>query len=180
MKKTTKSKKKSAKSTPKKKSQSKKSTAVDTQKKKLLSQLNKITKELNGESLAFLVKQALVLQHNISVNELNRNLIETARTGKSIKKAEPSGLKFEIKEAEDGSHFIIVINTERNFFTLDEMRKLVKICHASKDEKDASKRLFNWLSRERGDVIKNSPIEDSGDPVLEKIYNLIIKRYTVK
>lgn len=85
----------------------------------------------------------------------------------------------EIIEGEDGSHFIIVLGVERNFFARDEMKKIVKLCHAADNQKDGMRRLYTWLDRFRSDILRNNDIGGPGDPGLGTIYRKIVETYTV-
>jgi uncharacterized short protein YbdD (DUF466 family) len=85
-----------------------------------------------------------------------------------------------VKESDDGSSFMIGINSYQNFFSRDEMKRLVRICHASADARDAGMRMYAWFQRERGDILYNTGIEGPADQALVTIYNHLIKTYTVK
>jgi len=171
---------KSSNSKGEKKGTSKKS-AQNTQKDDLIKQLKKLINELNEEGLSFLIEQAIILKHNMQVKELNKDLQKLrSNKPKSDKTSKSDKHKIEVEEADDNSYFIIVMNRARNFFSLEEMRKLVKICHASEDEKDASRRLYNWFSKNRSDVIRDTDIVGVNDPALTSIYNYIKNKYTVK
>ncbi len=143
----------------------------------MIKQLTAILNDLNEEGLLFLIRQAQILQYNIHVDKVNEQ-----KAGSSTKQEPPQYDKFsmEIVEGENNRHFILVINNARNFFTLDEMKKIVKLCHVSSDSKDASGRLHQWFSKFRKDVIIDTKITGVNDPALETIYNGIIKKYTVK
>ncbi|MGL4370376.1 MAG: hypothetical protein ACRCUT_12015 [Spirochaetota bacterium] len=79
-----------------------------------------------------------------------------------------------------GGSFIIVIGASRLFFSLDEMRALVKICHESPSEDQACARLFSWFSAGRGDVIKDVPIKSRNDQALLLICRYLVNHYAVK
>lgn len=177
------------KSTSKKKSQGKKEVKKPAkpkgkqvlQKNELQNELKKLTKDLNEEGLIFLIQQAQVLLHNMQVEKVNEELRKLqAKAHVGGKGTSSDKYTIDVKEADDDSHFIIVINKARNFFDRGEMRKLVSICHASADEKDASRRLYNWFAKTRIDVLNNTDIREVNDPALATIYNFLVKRYTVK
>ncbi|MFH0974759.1 MAG: hypothetical protein V1874_03135 [Spirochaetota bacterium] len=148
-------------------------------KKNLIKQLNNLVKEVDEDGIVFLIKQAQVFIYNKKVDEHNTEL----KKGIKIKIKKPpfsDKTGMEIKEADDGSSFIFVINRARKFFTLEEMRKIVNICNSSGNEKEASRRLFTWFKSNRSDVLIDVGIEISLDPALCTIYHYIIKRYKVK
>jgi ribosomal protein L23 len=152
-----------------------------SQKNELQDELKKLIKDLDEEGLVFMIQQAHVLLHNMQVERVNEEIRKLqAKKHVGGKGASSDKYTIDVKEADDDSHFIIVINNSRNFFDRGEMKKLVKICHASGDEKDASRRLYNWFSGNRIDVLNNTDIRGASDPALSTIYNFLIKRYTVK
>lgn len=149
-------------------------------KEELIKELKILIKDVDEEGLLFLIKQAHVLIYNKKAEEYNAKSEKIASRTKTTKPPFSDKLSMEIKEADDNSSFIFVINRERKFFTLEEMRKLVRICHGSADAKDASKKLYTWFKNNRGDVLNDIGIGSSLDPSLDTMYNYIIKRYTVK
>ena len=153
----------------------------NSEKNELLNQLKKLIKDLNEEGLLYMIKQAQVLLYNIQVEKINEERRRLATSDQMRgKTAKSDKYTIDIKEADDDSHFIIIINNYRNFFDREEMRKIVRICHASEDESDASRRLFNWFSKNRIDVLNNTDIDGVNDPALATIYNFLIKRYAVR
>lgn len=167
-----------------KKSADKKNSAARSSagsaKDSLLKELRSLIKDIDEDGLLFLIKQANVLIYNKKVDEYNSKAEELAAKTGGKRPAVSDKYSMDIKEADDGSSFIFVINRERKFFTLEEMRKIVRVCHQAKDEADASKRLYAWFRNNRGDVINDIGIESPGDSSLITMYNYIIKRYTVK
>lgn len=180
MKSKTAAKKKSG-STDKKTSKSGKSDK--SQKDVLLKELKGLVKNINDEGIAFLIKQAKILLHNMEVDKRAAERRDSA--GKAIKpdakvRAAANKLTLEVKESENSKSYIFVINKARKFFTLEEMRKLVNICHLSGSEKAGMSSLYNWFFNNRKDVLIEIGIGSAGDLALSTIYNYLIKNYTVK
>ncbi|MCP4130604.1 MAG: hypothetical protein GY754_06445 [bacterium] len=170
------------KTSAKKKTAAKKTAAkANPQVAELQKQLKTIIKDLNEEGLLYLIRQAQVLQYNMQVSKLNNEKQKKGLSGplgSQLPQADKS--KMEVKEADDGSSFILVIGRARNFFSLEEMRKLVKLCHAAQDDKDASNRLFTWFDKNRPDVLRDTDIDSPNDQALATMYKGIVKRYKVK
>ena len=147
----------------------------------LIEELTGMIKDIDEEGLIFLIEQANVLLYNMRVTKINRRIVqaagEKAEKGKAALPQEPG---IDIEESEDGAFFYIVVNRNRIFFTLDEMRNLVRLCHAADDEKDASRRLYNWFSRNRKDFLIDGEIESSRNPALAHLYERIVRTYKVK
>ncbi len=156
-------------------------------KKALIAQLMVVCKGLDEAGVKALVSQgeALVRQKKA----LEKSAEKAAEKAKKAA-ARPSTIpmrtapldKFsvDVTEGKDGSYFMIGINKYRIFMARDEMKKLVRLCHLSKDAKDAGQRMFNWFKKDRGDVLYNADIEGPSDPALTTIYNYLIRTYTVK
>ena len=176
---------KAKKSEKKQSNKNKKTSTIKSRKKtsdkdELIKELKTLIKDVDEEGLLFLIKQAHVLIYNKKAEEYNAKSQKLASKGKITKPPFSDKLSMEIKEADDNSSFIFVINRERKFFTLEEMRKIVNVCHNAADAKDASKKLYSWFKNNRGDVLIDIGIGHSLDPALNTMYDYIIKRYTVK
>ena len=74
----------------------------------------------------------------------------------------------------------MVLNKTRKFLTLEEMRKLVRVCQSCEDAQDASARLYNWLARNRTDILADAEIKNKGVPLLAAMYETLKARYKVK
>jgi len=149
--------------------------------KTLLQQLMKISGELDEKGITFLIQQARVLEHNLQVERIGRDRKKTKIVDQIRQKSTRSNKNtIDVKEADDGSYYILIINEARNFFTLEEMRKLVSICHGASDEQDACRRLYNWYALHRKDVLIDTDISGAADPALSTIYTFIINRYKLK
>jgi hypothetical protein len=148
---------------------------------KLLKELFDISKKIDEDGLLFLIKQANVLIYNQNVKALNEKMSsqEVRKEKKPTKEKKPS-YEVEIVEKNTGEHFYIVISGARIFFTRGEMRSLVRICHASEDEIDAARRLYNWFSRERKDLLIDGQVSSGTHPSLKSIYRKLISTYKVK
>lgn len=141
--------------------------------------INLLLKKLDVESLNFLYEQAKVLLHNLEVKKLQQEFDELDVKTITAKQKGYSKDKLEVVEADDLRHFIFVINGARNFFSRDEMRKIVKLCHSAPTVKDGMRMLYHWFETNRKDVIIDTAIDGPHDKALETIYNHIINNYTV-
>jgi hypothetical protein len=150
-------------------------------KEKLLKELGGLIKKIDMEGLLFLIKQANILIYNKSVEELNKKMddLEAQKTRDTREEKKP-GDEVEIEEKPEGENFTVAVQGARLFFTREEMRSMVKICHASEDDFDAALRLYNWFSRERKDVLIDGRITANTHPSLKSIYRKLISTYKVK
>ncbi len=160
-------------------------------KDELLSLLAKAAKGLDDEDLEFLLNQAHVLRYNKQVDKLGEEFRRAKNVVQGVKKKGRHGRsdsetvmtgpgEVEIVEKEESGNFFIVVNNFRILFTRGEMRSLVRICHASADERDAANRLFNWFEKNRKDLLIDGGIVSRTHPALESIYQILIRRYKVK
>jgi hypothetical protein len=160
----------------------------------MIEELGKVAAVLGEEDIDFLLNQARVLVYNRRVTQLNeelkgngaaRKVHATAKgTGASARGAEdrkkPGRNEVEIVEKPDSGNFFIVVNNYRILFTRDEMKSLVRICHAAADESDASARLFTWLTRNRKDFLIDGGIESAKNPYLQSLFRELVIRYRVR
>jgi hypothetical protein len=147
---------------------------------KMLYELNRLSATMREEDLTMLVRQARILVHN-------RGVLDSVHKGKTAADAAAKGGKIKIgptevhiKEADDLSYFLIGFYEYQNFFSRDEMKKLVRMCQESGDAADASARLFNWFNNNRWDVLKNTGLNSPRDPILKVVYKAIVNKYSVK
>ena len=169
---------------PEKKSAPVKKNPHSDEKKKLLADLKAVIEDINESGLKFLIRQTEILLHNMKVEQVNAEIqnltIDKSKTPKTAADKNKDRASMEIIESDNSSSFIFVINRTRKFFTLDEMKKIVKICGSATDQKDAVVSLYSWLLNNRGDALYDIGIRNANDPALGIIYNHIINNYTVK
>ncbi len=79
-----------------------------------------------------------------------------------------------------GSNFVIIINNKRKHFSRDELRKLIKISHVSKNKTEGAGMLFRWLKRERSDVLMDVGIGSTRSIALIELRKVLKNNYTVK
>ncbi len=152
-----------------------------TAKEELIEELTDMTKDIDEDGLIFLIKQANVLLYNKRVEEINRKIERSVSERKERDKVQQTeDYSVDIEESGDGQFFYIILYNNRVFFTLDEMRKIVKICHISEDELDASQRLYNWFTRNRKDFLIDAQVGSSKSPFLANLYEKVIHTYKVK
>ena len=140
----------------------------------LLDELKKISSVMIEEDLTTLIRNARILSHN---REVLNSVGKRTAAGEGRKNYERN---VQIEEAADLSYFLINFYNYQNFFSREEMRKIVKMCHASADKTAAAAQLFNWFKHERSDVTKNTGLDSAKDPILGILYDLVINKYSVK
>ena len=155
----------------------------------LLEILHELVSAVDREDLIFLINQTRVLIHNRKVREINRKILssrtdERKQRKKSAGDAQTPTVQKNIREVEivergDGKHFFIVVKGYRIYFTREEMRKLVKICHLAENSTDASQRLYNWFKRFRSDLLVDGGIGSARNQYLEDLYEKLISTYRV-
>lgn len=154
----------------------------DTQglsREKILKELKDLIAQIDMEGLLFLMKQANILIYNRNVEALNERVssLEATKTNRS-RLEEVEGV--EIEEKPGGENFIVSVQGTRLFFTREELRRMVRICHASEDELDAAARLYAYFSRERSDVLIDCRITAHSHPYLKGVYRKLIGTYKVR
>ncbi|HNV47866.1 MAG TPA: hypothetical protein PKJ16_12560 [Spirochaetota bacterium] len=89
-------------------------------------------------------------------------------------------LSAEITENPSGQSFVITVNNYRNFFALEEMRIIARICQDASSEAEGMLKLHQWFMAFRKDVINNTQIAGASDPALASMYRSVKATYTVK
>jgi hypothetical protein len=178
------SKKKAAATRPKKKS-TKAKGGKNIEKEKLAKELITLIPKLDEEGLAFLVKQAQVHLYNMQVDALNKTMIkdeERAKKSVSGKTGKSSSVEdfWDIKISETGSSYYIVYHNEWIAFSKEEITAIVKIALGEGTELEIKERLFNWLSRERNDLLYTASIAKKFDIKLESLIKLLRENFKLR
>jgi hypothetical protein len=178
---------------------SKPANAAVQEREKLAKELRSLIPKLDEEGLSFLIEQAQVHLYNMQVDALNQTLAmpqtlaasqtraqnAAAKTAKvnaagkggagSAKGADkPAGFS-EIKVSESGSSYYIVYKTEWIMCSRDEIIKLARIASGEGSDLEIKERLFNWLVRERTDLLRSAGIADKFDVKLKSLAGLLKK-----
>jgi len=156
----------------------KKSTEIESLSKELKSLIPKI----DEEGLAFLVKQAHVHLYNMQVDALNQTMIKDAQresknASKTKKTSSEKGIFGDIKISETGSGYHLLCNNQWVSFTKNEISSMVKIAHGEDSDLEVRSRFFNWLLRERGDLLNTAGIADKFDDKLKVLISLLKKNF---
>jgi uncharacterized protein YjaZ len=170
--------------TAKPKTTAKKTVKKSTEKDNLAKELKSLIPKLDEEGLAFLVKQAHVHLYNMQVDALNQTMIkDEQRKSKTVskpKKVKETGNYFDIKVSDTGSGYHILCNNMWISFTVKEMTTMVKIVKGEGSDLEIRERLYNWLSRERGDLLNTASIADKFDKKLISLINLLNENFKLK
>ena len=175
------SRKKAAATRPKKKSAK---GGKISEREKLAKELKSLIPKLDEEGLAFLVKQAQVHLYNMQVDALNKTMIrdeERVKKTASGKAAKPAAEDFrDVKISETGSSYYIVYHNEWISFSNEEITAIVRIALGEGTELEIKERLFNWLSRERNDLLYTASIANKFDNKLMSLINLLRENFKLK
>jgi len=143
-------------------------------KQQLIQELVKMAQDVDVDGLLYLIEQANVRLYNQRVDLINRKVAGLKEgDGKKIDDVD-------IEETKEGKNFYLIIRNERIFFTLEEMRQIVRVCHAASDETDASKRLYNWFYKNRKAPLFECMVQSSRDTHPTPLYQKVIKTYKLK
>ncbi len=137
----------------------------------MLVQISALAATLDDESLKKLIQSAAMLAHN-------ERVLKEYSLRKELAAPKAPAATAAIEEGKDGTFFIIILNGYRNFFSLEEMRRLVKVCHGTDNAAIAASRIYTWLEGGRFDVLRNSRIASSNDAALIAVWEKIISTYS--
>jgi len=155
----------------------------------LAKELKSLIPKLDEEGLAFLVKQAQVHLYNMQVDALNKTMIrEEERSRKSVSgnkakpKARPSADNdfLDIKTSDTGSSYFILYSNQWISFSKEEVTTLAKVALGDGTDLEIKERVFNWLSRERNDVLYTASIANKFDNKLISLIDLLRENFKLK
>jgi hypothetical protein len=165
----------------------------NTEQEKLAKELKTLIPKLDEEGLAFLIEQAQVHLYNMQVDELNKTIEKNAErkaarkpaqgksgAGKAAAGGAVSGGFSEIKASESGGSYYIVYKTEWIMFSKEEIMALVKIAGGTGTDLEIKERLFNWLARERSDLLRSAGIAAKFDRKLSSLAGLLKKTFKIR
>ncbi len=147
---------------------------------KLLKELRSIIKDVDEEGLAFLIRQARVIIHNMKIDELNRKaekLHQKKRTAAG--KEKETGGAVSIERGSFGRSYILSIGGQRKIIDQEEILGLAEIARAAKSEKSALDRLYRWLEANRDDILLDAGIEPK-DENLRALYSALTTQFKPK
>ena len=154
------------------------SKSVDAERDALAKELRSLIPGLDVRGLTFLVEQARIHLYNMQVDEINR--VETAAVSRPAAPHAAREPSFRIETAESGSSCYLVYKGEWIMFSKDEMIHVVNLINAGGTDLETRERLFNWLARERRDVLSAVYVKDKFDDKLKAISALIKKTFKVR
>lgn len=168
----------------KSKTTAKKSVKKSAEEENLAKELKSLIPKLDEEGLAFLVKQAHVHLYNMQVDALNQTMIkDEQRKSKTLSKPQKTVKNvnfFDIKISDTGSGYHILCNNTWISFTGKEITAMVKIVKGEGSNLEIRERLYNWLFRERSDLLITASIANKFDDKLTSLINLLNENFKLK
>ena len=159
--------------------------ASSPQRIRLKTMLCEAIEQIDEEGLLFLLRQANVLIHNQKVDEVNREL--AALPGKPGRAASGGGASgrgaaaaVAIDESGDRSATFLTLGNVRKVLSVEEVKRLVRICYSADSKSDALQQLFRVLALERSDILKDAGIRNAGSPLLEGIFYALRRTYRLE
>ncbi|MBN2434231.1 MAG: hypothetical protein JXK07_03075 [Spirochaetes bacterium] len=145
---------------------------------KLKERIADLSQNLETDELQSIVRQIEILIHN---REVVREFQERKAARKLARdnSTEEENLDVKIIESEDGKSFRLFVGNFPKMFMLDEMRRMVKLCHSSKTPEEGAKKLFVWINNNRKDFFMDIQTNNK-EQVFLNIRNCLVERYTVK
>lgn len=167
----------------------KKQGSADSIRKSLAKELVSLIPKIDAEGLAFLVKQARIHIYNMQVDQLNkaaqqaslasaRSKIITEKTKKSRSQGSSKKQTFRIDATSAG--YYLRFQNGGFIFSKDEMLQMVKIVNAPGTVSEICSRFYDWLERERRDILVEVPIRDRYDEQLKTLASVIKKTFKIK
>lgn len=151
----------------------------------MVKELREAIEEIDEEGLLFLLRQAQVLIHNARVEELNKKSTQRApgktRSGETpADETAAASAPVSIEEAKGGKSLFLTIGGARKIMTLEEMKRLVRICYGAETKSEALRQLYTVLARERNDILFDARIGGAESPLLAELFRKVRATYALK
>lgn len=161
--------------------------ATSPQRVRLKTMLAEAIEQVDEEGLLFLLRQANVLIHNQKVDEVNRELAElTQTTGRAgggeaaAASARRAVANVAVESSTDRSATFLTLGNVRKVLSLDELKRLVRICYAAESKTDAQQQLYTVLARERSDILKDAGIRSAASPLVEGLFHALRQKFRLE
>jgi len=156
--------------------------ASSPQRVRLKAMLCEAIEQIDEEGLLFLLRQANVLIHNQKVDEVNRELTELSeKPGRAASGGSAAGRAsaavVSIDESADRSATFLTLGNVRKVLSLEELKRLVRICYSAESKTDALQQLYRVLAQERSDILKDAGIRSAANPILEGLFYALRRKY---
>ncbi len=174
--------------TPKSRSKAKPRALSPTQ-QLLLDRLAAALPVLDEECLEALVQSAENLAESCRQDRMLDEARMLALEGGGVSERVDTGLvalrtgrpaPLTIKASSDGQFFHIVVDGKWKMLNHDELKSLVTVVGSKEPTEAVPTRLFNWLKRERADVLSDLGISTSLSPVLAELIAYLKKNFKIK
>jgi hypothetical protein len=155
---------------------------ANPQRLRLKAMLSKAIEQVDEEGLLFLLRQANVLIHNQKVDAVNRELTELSeKPGRAASGGSAAGRAsaavVSIDESADRSATFLTLGNVRKVLSLEELKRLVRICYSAESKTDALQQLYRVLAQERSDILKDAGIRSAANPILEGLFYALRRKY---
>jgi hypothetical protein len=136
----------------------------------------KLLSDIDDQGLIFLLQQANVLVNNARVDRINAEIKELQDSGRPDAAARDPDL-VSIEEQSGGKVFFLTIGGARKILSLEELRRIIRICASAETKADALRQLYAVLSRDRNDILLDARIKGAGHPQLDALFALVRSRF---
>jgi hypothetical protein len=148
-----------------------------------------IIKKIDEEGLTLLIEQATILLQNQKIHELNekiqhyneksiRKKKKTVKTDKAKSHAK-EGTLIDIEQQSDNA-FILVLNDTRKVLSRIELRNIIGMCHSPMNDIDFSRKLYDWLTTSRNDILFDLKIRSAQHPLWPLLRRFIRNRFRAR
>lgn len=158
-----------------------KAPATRTKRDRLERELSGALKEIDEQGLQFLLNQAHVMMHNAQVEKINRELAELEKKNRAVREAaSPAQAAVRIEESDNRKIFYLALGGQRKVLSLEELKRIVRICYAAESKSAALRQLYTLFSRERSDILFDAKIGNYKNPLLEGLFHAVREKYRLE
>jgi len=154
-----------------------KKAAPDARRAQLERELRASISQIDEKGLLFLLRQAQVLIHNARVESMQASASEEEgeQAGAPVPATNPDAVSIERSEGEKG--IFLSLGGTRKILSVEEMKRLVRICYAAPTRSEAVRQLFTVLVRERKDILTDAKIGSPDSPLMIGLFHAVRDTY---
>ncbi len=141
----------------------------------LQKQLKGLVKSIEEEGLLFLIEQANTIIYNQEAIKASEIINSSGVSKSSGTTAKTTKKEIHIESDADKKNFIVVIGNVRKIVTRDEMRSFVNVINGGD-----TGNFFNYLIKERRDILADAGIKSSDNEALKELFKLIKSKFKIK
>lgn len=151
----------------------------------IIKEITALLEQVDMDGLLAIKQEATRLIYNQTVDKMNAVAIKKNKAAakknskKTTAKQVVKNKKGDLISIEQigGSSFNLQIANNKVFFSLDELKRILKLSQSGKDLKESGVLLYRWLKKERGDFISEVGVSGPSSPILPQLAKYMVDNF---